>query len=543
MRLVDWHARSCLVALALCLGGCGGGGGGDGDGPDGPGPQPPSTGGGNIADLFDPDATPRERAHEGIAQYLGIVRDPRHAEACTQLDGTTRCPPGARSGSPAGIAVHDWMARALDALPAMRDATSHPFDIPLFVPRAWGIEIGEGPDRIAPASMPWYYSGRTPPDGVTGELVSVGPDWLLDGILRADVDGRIALVEGERLFNAERPALRNRLDSLADQGALGAVVYFPGGPANLVVSQNYDSRDGLGDLPTLLVGKRDGAALEALDGRTARLVLDAEYRNGAQSVPASAASRPAASSNVSAWLPGFDDSLWIVIGTPLNSWQLAAAERGPGIAVFLHLAQHLAERVERDGALPHPVYFVATGGHEVFQIGLQRFLGCWNPDRIGAYIHAGAALISRGHDTGPDGEPVPLDRAARTRTLSISENIPLRLIANPAFSDPALAPLFDFAPTLFKPGEAALAWEAGIPTVSLAGTNVYHHTAGDDESQILDRAVDPILGAYRTVVDQLLDGDLAGIRRAEIGGALRGPPSSDFPCAGVPAGIGSAAAD
>ncbi|MGB0212910.1 hypothetical protein [Algiphilus sp.] len=542
MRLVDWRVRSCLTVLALCLGGCGGGSGGT-DGPTGPGPQPPGTGGSSVADLFDPTATPRERAHEAIAQYLGIVRDPRHAETCAQLDGATRCPPGARSGSPAGIAVHDWIARALDTLPAMRDVTSHPFDIPLFVPRAWGIEIGEGPERIAPASMPWYYSGRTPPDGVTGELVSVGPDWLLDGILRADVDGRIALVEGERLFNAERPALRNRLDSLADQGALGAVVYFPGGPANLVVSQNYDSREGLGDLPTLLVGKRDGAALEALDGRTARLVLDAEYRNGAQSVPAGAASRPAASSNGSAWLPGFDDSLWIVIGTPLNSWQLAAAERGPGIAVFLHLAQHLAERVERDGALPHPVYFVATGGHEIFQIGLQRFLGCWNPDRIGAYIHAGAALISRGHDTGPDGEPVPLDRAARTRTLSISENIPLRLIANPAFSDPALAPLFDFAPTLFKPGEAALAWEAGIPTVSLAGTNVYHHTAGDDESQILDRAIDPILGAYRTVVDQLLDGDLAGIRRAEIGGELRGPPSSDFPCAGVPAGIDSAAAD
>ena len=542
MGLVDWRVRSCLVVLALCLGACGGDSGSTDD-PSGPGPQPPGSGSGSIADLFDPTATPRERAYEAVAQYLGVLRDPRNAETCAQLDGATRCPPGARSGSPAGIAVHDWMKRALNALPEMRDITVHPFDIPLFVPRSWGIEIGDGSGRFAPASMPWYYSGRTPPDGVTGELVSVGPDWLLDGILRADVDGRIVLVEGERLFNAERPALRNRLDSLADQGALGAVVYFPGGPANLVVAQNYDSREGLGNLPTLLVGKRDGATLEALDGQVARLVLDAEYRDGAQSVPASAASRPAASSNVSAWLPGFDDSLWMVIGTPLNSWQLAAAERGPGIAVFLHLAQHLAERVERDGALPHPVYFVATGGHEIFQIGLQRFLSCWNPDRIGAYIHGGASLISRGHDTGPDGEPVPQDQAARTRTLSISENIPLRRIVNPAFSDPALAPLFNFAPILFNPGEAALAWEAGIPTVSLAGTNVYHHTAGDDESQILDKAVGPILGAYRTVVDQLLDGELARVRRAEIGGALRGPPSSDFPCAGVPAGIGSAAAD
>ena len=149
MRLVDRRVRASLTALALCLGGCGGGsGGGSGaDGPGGPGPQPPTAGGGSVADLFDPDATPRERAHEGIAQYLGIVRDPRHAESCAQLDGATRCPPGARSGSPAGIAVHDWMARALDALPAMRDVTSHPFDIPLFVPRAWGIEIGDGSGR------------------------------------------------------------------------------------------------------------------------------------------------------------------------------------------------------------------------------------------------------------------------------------------------------------------------------------------------------------------------------------------------------------
>jgi len=429
------------------------------------------------------------------------------------------------------------MADELAALAAMRDVQTHPFAIPRFTPSDWGIRVVEGNADFRPRSMPWYFTGRTPAEGISAPLVDVGADGPLDPIVRPDVDGSIALVEGERLLNAERPALVDRLASLRDAGAVAAIVFFPDGPANLIVAQNYDSRLGMLGLPTLIVGKQDGLRLRDMEGRPVQLTLDAAYHSGQTGATGNDPDGPAYSRNVTGLLPGLDTSRWLVIGTPLNSWLPATAERGPGLAVFLQLARRLNDRVARDGALPYPVYFVATGGHEIFQFGLQRFLSCWESETIGAYVHAGAGLISRGHDTDSNGEPIATEEASATRTLTISENPVLRNVAKPPFSHPALRPLWDFPPILLRPGEARVAWEAGIPTVAVAGSNVYHHTMGDDRSQILEAAMQPILDAHASVVDGLLASDLTEIQRAELGSGLRQAPSADLPCAGALAGL------
>lgn len=540
MRLPSSHKHSNMracgllaVVLAVLLSACGSGGGQPGspstDNPGNGGNAPPSTPG-DVASEID-------RAYAVIDAYGKTTSQAAVRGACAQDQEGRWCPPGARSGSPAGEAVHAWMAGELAALPAMRDVQTHPFAIPRFSPRDWGIRVAEGGGDFRPRSLPWHFTGRTPPDGILAPLVDVGADGLLEPIARPDVAGSIALVEGQRLLNAERPALVDRLASLRDAGAVGAIVHFPEGPANLIVAQNYDSRLGMMGLPTLIVGKKDGQQLRELEGRPVQLTLDAGYHSGQSEDAGNDSEGPAYSRNVSAWLPGFDSSRWLVIGTPMNSWLPATAERGPGLAVFLQLARRLNEQVARDGALPYPVYFVATGGHEIFQFGLQRFLSCWDSEAIGAYVHAGAGLISRGHDTDSDGEPVATEQGSPTRTLTISENLVLRNFAKPAFSHPALRPLWDFPPSLLRPGEARVAWESGIPTVAVAGSNVYHHTMGDDRSQILAAAMQPILDAHATVVDGLLASDLTAIQRAELGSELRQAPSAGLPCAGALAGL------
>ncbi|MDF6581133.1 hypothetical protein NLP62_24510, partial [Escherichia coli] len=109
---------------------------------------------------------------------------------------------------------------------------------------------------------------------------------------------------------------------------------------------------------------------------------------------------------------------------------------------------------------------------------------------------------------------------------------------NPPFARPALQPLFDLPPVLFNPGESRVAWQAGIPLVSISGTNPYHHTRLDDEQQIWQPAVGPMMEAYTEVVDGLLGANLNVIRFGNLGvDLINGPPPDALPCAGMPAGF------
>lgn len=480
--------------------------------------------GGGSAETPEPapgiDTDPQTGSH--VADYLAEMRRLRAEQPCPPAP--LLCAPGAPSGSATGAELHAWIARRLGALPAMRDVGHQPFAIPAFNVLDARIAV---PGADLPTVLPWHYSGTTPAHGIEAPLLDIGAGGLvgdlLEGLLPQDVAGRIVLLDGERLLNAESGAQRRRLAQLEEAGAAGAVVSIPDVPNNLIMAHNRDSREGFGALPTLFIGKQDAAQLRNHSGEMAQLVLEAE------TAPASA--ERAFARNTSAWLPGVDDSRWLVIGTPVNSWLLAAAERGPGIAVFLQLAEELAQRVAREGALPYPVHFVATGGHEIFQFGLQRFLACTDTGRIGAYVHSGAGLISRGHRQS-GGEPRPDGGLSGTRTLTVSENLPLRAITRQPFSNGALRPLFDLPPLLFRPGESRVAWEMGIPTVSLSGTNVYHHTIGDDESQIAYEALPALLAAYRDTIDGLLSSDLDTVRAGELGSDLRQPPQPALPCAG-----------
>lgn len=500
------HKAWCALTLAggLLLGAC--------------------SGGMEAEDAGSETDIPARNVERHLADYFSVMRQLHAEQGCPPAP--MLCAPGAPSGSPEDAGLHAWLAEALDALPAMRDIATHRFAIPSFEVQRASIEI---PDRLAPTVMPLHYSGVTPGGGVEGPLLDVGGDGLLDFLLPANVAGRIVMLEGERFVHGESASLRRKLARLEADGAIGAVVSIPEAPNNLIMAHNRDSRDPTGTLPTLVISSHDAEALRAHAGATARLTLEADSR------PASA--EAAFGRNTSGWLPGHDSSRWLVIGTPVNSWLLAGAERGPGIAVFLGLADHLAERVQREGPLPYPVYFVATGGHEIFQLGLQRFFACTEAEHIGAYVHAGSGLVSRGHRGASSGAPEPRDGLTHTRMLNVSENPMLRALVNPAFSEPGVQPLLDVSPAVFRPGESRVAWQLGIPLLGITGSNAYHHTAGDDESQIIHQALPAMLRAFRETVDGLLDSNLTALQAAEIGADLRQPLEPALPCAGPPAGF------
>jgi hypothetical protein len=77
----------------------------------------------------------------------------------------------------------------------------------------------------------------------------------------------------------------------------------------------------------------------------------------------------------------------VLIATPLSGWFHCASERGTGIAVARLLARTLAE-------LGYRVAFLGTSGHELFNIGLERFLET-NTVEAPVIVHVGASVGAR----------------------------------------------------------------------------------------------------------------------------------------------------
>ncbi len=100
--------------------------------------------------------------------------------------------------------------------------------------------------------------------------------------------------------------------------------------------------------------------------------------------------------NVVAHKPGCGRML--VISTPLTGWFTCGAERGPGIAILMRLAEALCKSKRH-------VLAIGTGSHEIGHLGMAHLLSTAAPDvdDVGFWLHLGASLAARKRD--PVGKP------------------------------------------------------------------------------------------------------------------------------------------
>ncbi|HXH21291.1 MAG TPA: hypothetical protein VNN10_04620 [Dehalococcoidia bacterium] len=189
--------------------------------------------------------------------------------------------------------------------------------------------------------LPLFDAAFTDGEGVTGRL----------GDLESEAAVRVAFVEaghGSGGARVPRPAGR----------AVGMVVVTMGDRAGLCPKNAHAYEQPFGP-PTLQVSSVHAGELAAWarQGRNARLV-------------ASAVRIPASGWNVIARIAGVVGSRApVVVMTPLTGWWHCAAERGGGLACWLEAIRGLA------GSRPaRPAVFIATGGHELGDLGLRRLL-------------------------------------------------------------------------------------------------------------------------------------------------------------------------
>lgn len=498
LRRMGW------ILWALGLAACGG----EDAGLAAPGPGTPPAGGGGTTDVA------------ALARaYLDVVQlDPGFDECWSGApEAAGRCLRGPRSGSVLGDAVHRWIRTEWSAIPEIQHLQAQRFAFPHYRVQSMGLRADFGDGPVAVSSFPWFGPGITGPAGVTAPLARVG----LPLLPAPDVNGKIALLRFTRQFNADAAATHETLRAAEAAGAVAAVATFDA-PGNLIAAHNHDIRNPLGSLPTLIVGKQDFNRLAAAAGSTATLTLNATPVDGRVD-------------NSIAILPGRDPRM-LVIGTPMNTWLTGGGERAPGAAILVTLAQQLAARVRQSGPLPYTVVLIATGGHEVYGYGLERSLGCLDADAVLAYVHLGAGLVSQAH-VELLGDTVPRPGLTQTRAMVMSENPVLEALVDDAFGGAGLGPFFRFEAGRAAPGEAEIAYNLGIPMVSLTGANPYHHTIEDDAAQIVFEALPAMAAAYQRLVDGLLEMPFAALQAANAEADASRGDNPGYSCAGPIAGI------
>ncbi|WP_154654718.1 hypothetical protein [Solimonas variicoloris] len=458
-----------------------------------------------------PVGTPDAEAWAAARAYLDVVEHSPKFDECLTSDAAAepwKCLRGPRSGSTLGKAVAEWLRAQLAATDGLSGVRLQTFAIPGFRPRAYDLRVDTDAGSVAVPAFPWYYRGTTPAGGVAGAIVDLGDGSVLSQLLAGSLQGKVAYLKISLTLNAEAGQSDDRLQQIQDKGAIAAIVATDA-PANLIAAQNYDIRNGSRALPTLIVGKQDGERIAGWAGRTARVTVVADTADGS-------------SQNVVARLPGADPSHVIVVGTPINGWLSVGGERAPGVGILVYLARYFAELARNNGPLPYTIDFAGTGGHEIYAVGVDRYLSCLPAEQIMAYLHLGSGLVYPGYRDGLDGEPQATGKLSVARTLAISENNLLHDAADPAFADPVLKPYYAFPPSLFIPGENRAPYAKGIPTVGMNGTNPYFHTAADDDTQIAREALGPMAVAFRDTLAALLQTDPDALRRANALAAALG---------------------
>ena len=173
-----------------------------------------------------------------------------------------------------------------------------------------------------------------------------------------------------------------------------------------------------------------------------------------------------------------------MISTPQSGWFTCAAERGPGIALFLALAKWAKEQDRR-------FLFVSTSGHELDGIGMRAFLASKaapKVDDVACWVHLGAGIATWNFDelTGEIKDPKEVN--------------PRRYLMTNAAMEPLLTPVFADLPGLkpnteLKLGETKIILEAGYAGFGFAGRNLYHHTALDKPEMTGPTILEPVAKA------------------------------------------------
>jgi hypothetical protein len=306
--------------------------------------------------------------------------------------------------------------------------------------------------------VPLFDAGFTESAGISGRLGTVGSN------------AEIGLFEASPQDGTERPGpLRQALD-----GPHKAVVIVTRGGRpglSLINASRFLTPSGVAALQVSSV-EGDWLRERAAAGTSARLV-------------ASATRRSADAFNVVGRIRGSDAAAApLVVMTPRSGWWTCAGERGGGIAAWLETARAVVTaKPVRD------VYFLASSGHELGQIGLD------------AYLEARAALAGQAKLWLHYGANIGAGRQIRLQSADAdAQSLGTSALAGQGLTASQIVP-----PGTAPGGEAGTIFHRHGRYLSLQGDNSLFHNPADRWPE----AVDVILATRQALAFAALGAQLA----------------------------------
>ncbi|MGH7752801.1 MAG: hypothetical protein ACREN5_08290 [Gemmatimonadales bacterium] len=371
-----------------------------------------------------------------------------------------------RTASEADLRTVAWLKTRLRDLGY--ETHRQPFAVRQFFPRKCSVRAGG--ERLD--AFPLWFPATTGSGPLTAPLSCFPSEQF--------APGDIAVVAVPR---ANGGAILGEHEDLAlgaaDAGA-SAVIAVSHHPDGEVVALNVSGDPRPWPCPVLVVGSKHASTLAEASaaGHEGELSLAGEWR-------------PAAAKNIIGRREGRGPLL--VVSTPISGWFRCGGERGPGVALWLALADWAA-----DEGLPCMV--VGTSGHELGGRGMHAVMReqAPHPDDVDCWLHLGASFACwEWRDT--DGAPERTAEPDAHRFVMASDD--LLDIVSPAFAGHAGLERVSERTV----GEMQTVLEHDYRSFGLAGAHRYFHTPADGPEMTGPGLLASIGAAIFTAVESALE--------------------------------------
>lgn len=296
-----------------------------------------------------------------------------------------------QAGGAGDRATADWIAKRLAA--AGFTVERQPFDVPWF--ETSQCELALGDLKVALVAQP--LAAETGAAGLEAPLLLAETAERLDGAIA------VVRLPHRRWSSLVDRAVREPLADALSRGA-SAVILVTTGPSGEALLLNTPADRPISDKPLALLAPRLAAPVieAARHGKPARLTL-----------LGSGGTRKAENVIGRRLRPGRP---WLAVSTPRSGWTDCAGERGPGIAIWLALADWMP-RVFAE----HNLLFVCNSGHEYENLGASHIVEAIGPPpaETDFWLHLGANAATRDYQEMP-GRLLPLPSADPFRFLMTS---------------------------------------------------------------------------------------------------------------------------
>jgi hypothetical protein len=380
-----------------------------------------------------------------------------------------------RTATEADLKTSQWLLEQLRR--AGMKATLQSFSLRQFFVRQTKLTLGDRNIRAVPLWFP-RSTGIVPITGTLSSFEMAREPASVRGklaLVRFPADAGGAIVEG---------SIHSKLISAAATAGASAVIAISEGPTKEIVALNSPAGSEPWPIPVVLTGQRDEPLLidAVKSGSRVTLLLEGDDDKDVKA------------RNVIAKVDRGKDL--IVISTPQSGWFRCAAERGPGIALFLGLARWANRRPGGSSFL-----FVSTSGHEIGGLGMRAFLKdlAPTPDRVLCWLHLGAGIASYAWEETQSG-PRRLQEPDSRRLLMTSPDF-VPLLTTTFAGHPGLTPTVGRAV-----GEFELILKAGYRGFGIAAAHRFHHTPADSPEMTGPEIIEPVGRALVNALETLQSG-------------------------------------